>query len=141
MEPLNPTAPFGTPDACEAAFYRAFREGDTQAMEDLWDAGGSIICIHPGRAPLAGRPAVMQSWREILGATGGVDVRFDCQDRTLAGSLAVHIGMEIIGAEGDEPALVTVTNIYELTSTGWKMKAHHAAPVHKAAGGRRRPLH
>ncbi|MEJ2515732.1 MAG: nuclear transport factor 2 family protein [Gammaproteobacteria bacterium] len=138
---MKPAPPFETPDACEAAFYRAFREGDLQSMEDLWSADRSIICIHPGRAPLAGPPAVLQSWREILGATGGVHVRFDCQDRTTAGSLAVHMGLEIIGEEDDQAALVTVTNIYELTRSGWKMKAHHAAPVHRAATGSRRPLH
>ena len=138
----HPGAPgaYRTPDACEAAFYDAFRTGDLGLMEQVWNTVAGVTCAHPGRPPLAGRRAVMQSWSDILSATGGVQVRFDCQDRVQAGSLAVHMGLEIIGAEDDEPALVTVTNVYELTAEGWKLRAHHGAPVHRGAGGRG-PLH
>ena len=119
-------------EECEAAFYEAFRAGDLGLMKTVWGTNGGIICIHPGRSPLAGPRAVLQSWSEILGSTGGVRVRFDCRDRIHEGSVAVHLGLEIIGAEGEEPATVTVTNIYELTPDGWKMRAHHAAPVRPA---------
>ncbi len=125
---------FASPEECEDAFYEAFREGDLGAMERIWDGGAGIICIHPARPPLAGRRAVMQSWADILGATGGVHVQFDCHSRVQADSLAVHMGMEIIGTRDNAPALVTVTNIYELTAEGWKLHAHHAAPVHRGAG-------
>jgi ketosteroid isomerase-like protein len=123
--------PYSTPDECEAAFYDAFRSGNLGAMESVWDDDGAIVCIHPARPPLAGRRAVMQSWADILHATGGVHVRFDCHNRVEAAGLAVHMGLELIGASDDDPALVTVTNIYELTGGGWKLRAHHAAPVHR----------
>jgi ketosteroid isomerase-like protein len=125
---------YASPEECEAAFYEAFREGDLTAMERIWDADAGIVCIHPARPPIAGRRAVMQSWADILGATGGVHVRFDCHSRVQADSLAVHMGLEIIGTSDNQPALVTVTNIYGLTAEGWKLHAHHAAPIHRGAG-------
>lgn len=134
MDPTAAVECFATPEDCEAAFYEAFREGNLGAMEKIWDAGSGIVCIHPARPPLAGRRAVMQSWADILGATGGVHVQFDCHSRVQADSLAVHMGLELIGTRDNEPALVTVTNIYGLTDHGWKLHAHHAAPIHRGAG-------
>jgi ketosteroid isomerase-like protein len=131
---------YNTPDECESAFYGAFRSGDLELMDSVWVARGRIVCIHPGRPPLAGREAVMRSWTEIFSATGGVHIRFDCHDRVQAGSLAVHLGLEIVGPQTEEPALVTVTNVYELTAGGWRMRVHHTAPIH-AGAGRRMPLH
>mgnify|MGYP002620459161 CR=1 FL=1 len=131
---------FLTPEDCEAAFYRAFRAGDLDAMAAIWEAAPDILCVHPGRAPLAGRGPVMDSWRDILGATGGVQVRFDCHGRAQSDGLAVHTGLELIGASGGDQAVVTVTNVYGLTGDGWKMRLHHAAPVHRNAR-RRGPVH
>ena len=131
---------FASPEECESAFYDAFRQGDLVAMQRIWGADAEIVCIHPARPPLAGRRAVMQSWQDILTATGGVEVRFDCQSRVRADSLAVHMGIEIIGTRDAAPAMVTVTNIYGLTEHGWTMRAHHAAPIHRGAGPRG-PVH
>ena len=131
---------FNSAAECEAAFYEAFRNGDFPAMHHAWGADTDVICIHPGRPPLAGRSAVMQSWQAILESSGGVDVRFDCRRRANDGGLAVHIGIETIGAQDGEPALVTVTNVYALTEQGWRMHLHHAGPVHRGAGPRG-PVH
>jgi ketosteroid isomerase-like protein len=124
---------FGTAEECEAAFYEAFRSGDLAAMKRIWTDGDDCVCIHPARPPITGRSAVLQSWEQILVASGGLEVRFECQSRTLAERLAVHIGIEIIGPQGQPPALVTVTNIYGLTARGWKLRAHHAGPIHRDA--------
>src|SRR5436189_231886 len=48
------------------SFYRAFAARDAAAMEALWATDLPVACIHPGWAPLTGRAAVMQSWRNIL---------------------------------------------------------------------------
>jgi ketosteroid isomerase-like protein len=140
LKPAAAIKQFESPDACETAFYEAFRDGDLAAMEQIWCEGTEITCIHPARPPLAGRRAVMQSWEDILTATGGVEVRFDCQNRARADRLAVHIGVETIGTQDREPALVTVTNIYGLTEHGWQMRAHHAGPIHRGASPHG-PLH
>lgn len=131
---------FNSAETCEAAFYEAFRNGDLLAMQHVWGEDADIICIHPGRPPLTGRSAVMQSWQAILENSSGVAVRFDCQRRAGDEGLAVHVGLEIIGAQGEEPALVTVTNVYRLTAQGWKMQLHHAGPVHRAPSPRK-PVH
>jgi ketosteroid isomerase-like protein len=131
---------FASPEECETAFYDAFRQGDLAAMQRIWGSHAEVVCIHPARPPLAGRRAVMQSWEDILATTGGVEVRFDCQSRVRADSLAVHMGIEIIGTRDSAPAMVTVTNIYGLTEHGWTMRAHHAAPIHRGAGPRG-PVH
>jgi ketosteroid isomerase-like protein len=132
---------FASAEACETAFYEAFREGDLIAMQHIWSGGTDVVCIHPARPPISGRRAVMQSWQDILDATGGVDVRFECRHRARADRLAVHIGIETIGTRHDtEPALVTVTNVYELTEHGWKMEAHHAGPIRHGSRPRG-PMH
>jgi ketosteroid isomerase-like protein len=132
--------PFTSADACEAAFYEAFREGDLVAMQQIWNTGAEIVCIHPARPPLSGRRAVMQSWQDILGATGGVEVKFECQHRARADGIAVHIGVETIGTDDSGPALVAVTNVYQLTEQGWKMGAHHAGQIRPGARPRG-PMH
>jgi len=138
---LEPSVPsYGSPEECEAAFYDAFRAGNLGAMQHVWGEDAAVACIHPGRAPLAGRSAVLDSWRAILGASGGVEVRFDCQRRVRSSNLAVHIGVELIGAPGDDAAQVTVTNVYVLAERGWKLLLHHAGPVHRDAAPRG-PLH
>lgn len=124
---------FGTPEECEAAFYEAFRAGDLAAMQRAWSAGPECVCIHPARPPLAGRDAVLKSWESILVNSGGVEVRFECHSRARADRLAVHIGIEFIGPQDKPPALVTVTNIYGLTEQGWKLRVHHAGPIHRDA--------
>src|SRR5215468_8451467 len=48
------------------AFYQAFADRDIAAMEAAWASDGPIACIHPGWPPLAGREAVIESWRRIL---------------------------------------------------------------------------
>jgi ketosteroid isomerase-like protein len=135
-----PLGRYSSPEECESAFYEAFRAGDLGAMQHIWGADNEIVCIHPARPPLAGRRAVLESWRGILDATGGVEVRFDCHRRARADDLAVHIGIEVIGGRDTEPAMVTVTNVYGLGDKGWKLHAHHAGPIHRDAKPRG-PMH
>jgi ketosteroid isomerase-like protein len=113
------------------AFYAAFRDGDLAVMEQVWGVDEDVVCIHPGRRPLAGRRAVLESWQVIFGGTGGVKVRFDCQRRMRADDLAVHMGLEVIGGQEGEAVVVTATNVYALTESGWRLCSHHAGPVHR----------
>ncbi len=48
------------------AFYRAFNDRDFDAMDTIWAPTGSMICVHPGQAPLYGRVEIMASWRAIV---------------------------------------------------------------------------
>lgn len=143
MKPTATGLRFASAADCETAFYTAFRSGDIPAMEQAWGDDPGLMCIHPGRPLLAGRAAVLASWREILGASGGLQVRFELHQRHESDNLAVHIGMELIGPADAEPALVSVTNVYLRRDGDWRMLAHHAAPIHRGAAPRhpRGPLH
>ena len=64
---------------CNAEFYRAFRDGDTAAMERLWttrqrDGVDTATCVHPGHGTIAGRAAVMDGWRQIM-SSGSPSIR------------------------------------------------------------------
>eukprot|EP00798_Chlamydomonas_sp_ICE-L_P026999 gene26999-9017_t len=47
-------------------FYEAFRNGNLQAMEEVWGHGDHIQVVHPGLNSIAGRESVMSSWKSIL---------------------------------------------------------------------------
>lgn len=48
------------------AFYMAFSEKDTAAMDRIWARSHPVVCIHPGWPALLGREAIMESWERIL---------------------------------------------------------------------------
>lgn len=136
-------ARFASAADCEAAFYDAFRSGDVAGMSQAWGSDPGLLCIHPGQPPLAGRQAILASWREILEATGGLQVQFDVRHHRESAGLAVHIGVERINLADETKALVSVTNVYVWDDSSWRMLAHHAAPIHRGPAPRnpRGPLH
>lgn len=136
------TAPRGFRDAdeCQDAFYAAMRDGDADAMRRVWLAGPTALCIHPGGLPLQGADAVLQSWRSIFGGGGGIRVQYEPRARVAVDRVVIHSGLELIRTGEDTTVAVTVTNIYELTAEGWKMRLHHGAPV-QARPSARRPVH
>ena len=81
--------------AANRAFYRAFNERDTDAMEALWAPSGSMICLHPGQGPLIERADIIASWRGILKHPQSPKVR--CTDEWITGrpGLAIVVCREI----------------------------------------------
>jgi ketosteroid isomerase-like protein len=74
----------------------------------------------------------MASWKDILGAPGHFHVYMQTQQVVDAGDMVLHFGLEHIQAGDDlREATVSVLNAYERTSDGWRMRVHHAAPVHE----------
>ena len=57
------------------AFYQAFAERDMGEMEAIWSEQAPVACIHPGWHPLAGREAVLESWRAILANADSPPIR------------------------------------------------------------------
>ena len=47
-------------------FYLAFTQKDYPAMERLWAAEHTALCIHPGWPALRTRDEILESWRRIL---------------------------------------------------------------------------
>ena len=133
---------FASPQNCEDAFYRSFRENDIDTMRGLWAAHNGIVCVHPGRRPLTGREDVLASWQDILGAPGHFDIRMEALRVVATADLAVHFGLEFIQA-GDDPreATISVVNVYEYGNDGWRMRVHHAGPIHEDLAVTQAPMH
>ena len=75
--------------AANLEFYRAFTNRDLAAMDAVWARRAMVLCIHPGWTPLAGREAVMASWRDILGHPEAPAVMCDDDQAFLYGEVAV----------------------------------------------------
>lgn len=131
---------FRNADECQDAFYAAMRNGDADAMRRVWLANAGAVCIHPGSLPLQGFDAVLKSWHSILRNGSGIRVQFEPRSRVAIDRIVIHTGLEVIRTGEDTTVAVTVTNIYELTAEGWKMRLHHGAPV-QARPSAPRPLH
>lgn len=105
------------------------REGDSDAMRRAWLVSAETTCVHPGAIPLIGYDAVIKSWIAILDAGSGIRVNYEPRSRFAVDRLVIHVGLEVIRVPNDGTVLVSVTNVYELTGEGWKMRLHHGAPV------------
>ncbi|HSN17665.1 MAG TPA: nuclear transport factor 2 family protein [Gammaproteobacteria bacterium] len=122
---------FATPDEAETAFYTAFANTDLDAMMAVWLDSDVITCIHPVGPRLSGRAAVRESWAGIFRNSGSLKFRLADVHRTQDGLLSVHILHEYIVVPGEQEARApaVATNVYQLTSQGWRMILHHASPV------------
>jgi ketosteroid isomerase-like protein len=105
-------------------FYRAFNARSIEAMEALWSNAASVLCVHPGWNALAGRDAVLQSWRAILANPDAPGVMVHDDRAFLYGDLAIVLCEE----ELDSGHLVA-TNMFLRESGAWKMIHHQASPL------------
>lgn len=140
MNPPGGTTRFGSAEDCQEAFYRAMREGNSEQMRRAWLVSPGTTCIHPGAIPLIGYDAVIKSWTAILDGGNGIRVDYEPRSRFAVDRLVIHVGLEVIRVPNDSMVLVSVTNVYELTGEGWKMRLHHGAPV-QARAQPARPVH
>jgi ketosteroid isomerase-like protein len=115
--------------AANAAYYAAFSAGDAGAMADVWAEDG-VSCVHPGWPVLVGRPAVIESWRRILGAAGGFDIEFRLVEVLPGGEDGRVMGIEIVGG-----AALAVTNWFRRIDGAWRMIHHQAAPILSPGAG------
>jgi ketosteroid isomerase-like protein len=108
------------------AFYRAFSDGDFEAMSRLWAQRAPSICIHPGLPPLVGRAAVLGSWQAILASA--TDWKMSARDARahVLGNTAFVTCLE---ASGDGPAHLAATNAFVLEDGAWRMVHHQAGPL------------
>jgi hypothetical protein len=140
LSPPSGAIGFSSAEDCQEAFYRAMREGDSEQMRRAWLFSPETTCIHPGAIPLIGYDAVIKSWNAILDGGNGIRVKYEPRTRFAVDRLVIHVGLEVIRVPNDSMVLVSVTNVYELTGEGWKMRLHHGAPV-QARAQPARPVH
>lgn len=123
------------------AFYAAFAAGDVGQMDQVWAAGASLACLHPGAPPLFDREAIMESWRQILEdpAVAGMQMR---GARIVAeNDFAVVVCFETLGGSN-----LVATNGFVREGGVWRMALHQAGPCPESAmplgdQGRVLPVH
>lgn len=110
--------------AANRAFYNAFQERDTRAMEHLWAMEHPASCIHPGWAPLLGRENIMASWRAILGSTESPRIEMTDPHAVVMGSAAIVTCVEHI-----PDATIAATNVFVQEGGEWRLVHHHGGPM------------
>ena len=106
------------------AFYRAFADRDTAAMEALWSREAPVACIHPGWSALVSRREVIESWRRIL--TNQNSPKVNCRDATafVHGEAAFVVCYEEIDGN-----FLVATNVFRREGRQWKLVHHQAGPT------------
>jgi ketosteroid isomerase-like protein len=116
--------------AANEAFYAAFEDRSTDAMDAVWFHGPDVVCTHPGWAPLLGWPAVRASWEALLAneehlqfivtdvrVTTGTDLGF------------VSASENLLTASGPQGSVAVINVFARQPDGGWRMVAHHGSPV------------
>src|SRR5262245_54455639 len=119
--------------AANRAFYDAFTEHNSGAMEQIWAREHVVACTHPGWAPLHGSDAVIASWQAILGSPEAPKVRFTDATAWVLGDSALVTCIEHV-----REARLAATNVFVLERGEWRLVHHHAGPM-ASAGEARRP--
>ena len=122
---------FPSPQDCEAAFYDALERADLEAMMAVWAEDEDVLCVHPGRARIAGLAAIRDMWRQMFSSGARLSVYVGQVVATQAMMMAAHSVHEFISVQGEpRPANpVVATNVYVRTGSGWRMLVHHASPT------------
>lgn len=110
--------------AANAAFYRAFAERDSDAMDALWARRDEVACVHPGWQALHGRDDVMASWRSILDSPDAPEIAFSRASVVAAGEMAFVVCVESL-----QGGRLVATNVFVRESGEWRMVHHHAGPI------------
>lgn len=129
-------AQYPTPEAVEAAFYRAFEQRDGEAMQALWLNDPAVACIHPLAAPLTGYNAVVAGWKSLFDGAGSFQVRADLVATLAGGDTVYRVVYEhlTLGDENQSRPPILATNGYRKTAAGWRMVLHHASPMPTGKG-------
>lgn len=95
-------------------------------MSELWAELAPVACLHPGAPLLAGRHAVLSSWKKLLDAAPAWKMVSRDATVLLLGSAAIVTCLE---ANGDQPAHLIATNVFVLEEGRWRLVHHHAGPL------------
>jgi ketosteroid isomerase-like protein len=109
--------------AANAAYYRAFADGDFAAMGRIW-ADDQVSCIHPGWPVLIGRDEILESYREILGNPNQERIEPRNESVMMAGDEARVFCVEFVGG-----AALATTNIFRRVGGIWRITHHQASPI------------
>ena len=79
----------------------------------------------------AGRQAVLDSWKLILGQSQAIQIRVERVNVCVNGDLAFVTCEEYVDA-GDSTGSVAATNVFERQSDQWRIVHHQGGPVRVA---------
>jgi ketosteroid isomerase-like protein len=133
----------GSAQETEAAFYEALQKGDLELLMACWAQEDEIVCVHPGGPRLLGHGAIRSAF-ETLFANGGLPVTPQRVQRTEGLASAVHSVLERVElgtAEGLQLGWVVATNVYQNTTHGWRLVAHHASQGPENGAGMELEVH
>jgi len=138
------SAPGGTDRSVRAVlgantgFYQAIESGDLTLMSAVWADSDDVVCVHPGTAAVRGRGAVLRSWAVVMASLSYIQFFLTDTSVALYHDVAVVSCTENVltglDAQGGEPpgfagAQAVATNVFLLTTGGWRLVAHHSSPV------------
>ncbi|EFN58975.1 hypothetical protein CHLNCDRAFT_137591 [Chlorella variabilis] len=108
-------------------FYKAFQSGSLAAMSEVWGKGEHVQCIHPLCGCIAGRQAVMESWKAILGSAR---MRIEVEDvRIFASDSQAFVTCLELTESGQNRGRIAATNVFEKQGGVWKLVHHHGSPM------------
>lgn len=111
--------------AANAAYYEAFANADFEKMSRIW-ADQDVTCVHPGWPALVGRPAILQSYRNIFGNPNQERIEtHDAMAMVFVDEGRV-ICLELIG---DGAHALAATNWFRRVGGVWRMIHHQASPI------------
>lgn len=119
---------YETAQACEAAFYKAFEEGDIHAMLTLWSDNENSMCIHPAGKRLQGREAIDESWRDMFESEPNIHFELQEVKYTESETISVHLMREIVMVKEEIVGVMITTNVYTFEDDSWRLHIHHATP-------------
>ena len=106
------------------AFYQAFTDRDMGEMGAIWSEQAPVACFHPGWHPLAGREAVLESWRAILANADSPPIRCREPRVHLRGEMAFVVCYEDIHGQ-----FLVATNVFVREGRTWRIVHHQAGPT------------
>jgi ketosteroid isomerase-like protein len=110
--------------AANLDFYQAFTSQDFAAMTRIWAQRAPVTCIHPGWSAIAGRAAVLESWRDILGNPEAPSVACHDDEAFLHGEFALVLCEEEVSG-----GHLAASNVFVREDGEWRMVHHQASPL------------
>jgi len=119
-------------EAANTAFYRALESGSVEMMDQIWEHGDRVRCVHPGWEMIAGWTKVRESWTRIF--ESGQKMRVSPTDISIrgVGDLAFVTCTENIAVFDEtsfDSAQAAATNLFVRNDGLWLMIHHHASPI------------
>jgi ketosteroid isomerase-like protein len=115
-----------------ARFYAAFEALDIGAVENCWEQSARVACVHPGSRWVSGWTEVQASLEAMLSNIDYIEFEVVDLNVTVEDPVAMVTCVERVSSTagtGRATLDVCATNVFVLSSDGWKLVLHHASPI------------